>query len=106
MQPLPIPAGARVVSMCADDPDFQEILAEFLECIATRPAELRALFEAGDLEALRVQAHQLKGAGGGYGYPGLTAAAAELEAACKLQILAGLDAALDRLTDYLFRMTS
>ena len=34
---------------------------------------------AGDFEALSTAAHQLKGSGGGYGYPILTERAARLE---------------------------
>ena len=40
-----------------------------------------------DFDALRVAAHQLKGSGGGYGYPSLSQQAAGLERGAKAKAL-------------------
>lgn len=66
-----------------DDPDMLEIVREFAEEAPARAVELETRLEDGDLEKLRTLAHQLKGAGGGYGFPQVTELAAELEQALK-----------------------
>ncbi|MCH7808918.1 MAG: Hpt domain-containing protein [Planctomycetes bacterium] len=53
--------------------------------------------EKSDFEALRGAAHQLKGSGGGYGYPILTELAAELERFAQSGILDDCKTALDGL---------
>jgi HPt (histidine-containing phosphotransfer) domain-containing protein len=68
-------------SLYEDDPDMLEIVREFAAQLPERARVLERRFEAGDLEGLRTLAHQLKGAGGGYGFPQLTDAAGELERA-------------------------
>ncbi len=65
----------------ADDPGFAEILDQF---VGNLPARIEAVEEAvgaGDLQTAARLAHQIKGVGGGYGYPALTEAAAALEQA-------------------------
>lgn len=66
-----------------DDPDMLEIVREFAAELPNRMADLEDRREGGDLPALQVLAHQLKGAGGGYGFPQITDAAAALERAIK-----------------------
>ena len=66
-----------------DDPDMLEIVREFVTELPGRVAALEARLEAGDLPGLETLAHQLKGAGGGYGFPQLTDAAASLEQSLK-----------------------
>lgn len=80
-----MPAFAAIRSEFADDPDFGELLAEFAAGIPGRMADLRAAFESGTVDQLRMLAHQLKGAGGGYGFPDLSHVARELEQACKFE---------------------
>jgi DNA-binding response OmpR family regulator len=63
----------------ADEREMKEVLADFVEGL---PAHVRAIEEqlaAGDARALRREVHQLKGAGGGYGFPAVTDAAARAE---------------------------
>lgn len=79
-----------------DDPDMMDIVQEFAAELPKRAAELRSLFEGDQLEALRTLAHQLKGAGGGYGFAPITEAAAALEQALKDG--AGRDVVDDRCT--------
>jgi len=67
----------------ADDPDMQPLLAEFVGELPERVSHMNVLAAAGDYAALGRLAHQLKGAGGGYGYPAITEAAAVLERAAR-----------------------
>ena len=79
-----IPAqGGPILSELADDPDFRELVSLFVALIPERRETLCRQFAQQDCAALATTAHQLKGSGGGYGFPGLSAAAAELERACK-----------------------
>ena len=68
-------------SELADDEDMRELILEYVSELPVRTATMRGLAAANQLEALRAIAHQLKGTGGGYGYPSITRAAASLEGA-------------------------
>jgi HPt (histidine-containing phosphotransfer) domain-containing protein len=71
-----------------NDPDMLEIVREFAAELPARIAKLESHLAAGEMHELQTLAHQLKGAGGGYGFPQITDLAASLEAALKQ----GLDA--------------
>ncbi len=76
--------GEQIVSELAHDPLLAEILPEFVQCLPDRLEALcQALKEERLAEAERL-AHQLKGAGGSYGYPALSEAAKSLEVAAKI----------------------
>ncbi len=66
-----------------DDPDMLEIVQEFAAELPDRVKSLEDCLEAGDLSQLQTLAHQLKGAGGGYGFPPITEVAAQLEQVLK-----------------------
>lgn len=68
-----------LVSELASDPDVGALLDEFVDGLFLRIAHLRRLLAAGAYEELRRMAHQIKGAGGGYGYPSITEAGRALE---------------------------
>lgn len=70
-----------------EDADFAEIVQIFVEGLDGRLKDMETALRQSDWDALRVSAHQLKGAGGGYGYPLLTERAAELEIMAKAQVL-------------------
>ncbi len=55
------------------------------------------MLKGGDYESLRRLAHQMKGAGGSYGYPMLTEAAKELEEAAIASDVEAGTTALDKL---------
>jgi PAS domain S-box-containing protein len=61
------------------DPDMVGAIAEFVGHLPQRLAQMRQAAGAGLWDLLRRLAHQLKGAGGSYGYACLTDAARELE---------------------------
>jgi HPt (histidine-containing phosphotransfer) domain-containing protein len=72
-----------MLSEFADDMDMQPLISEFLAELDERLAAMETLVRQGDFAELGRLAHQLKGAGGGYGYPAITQAAACLEGAAR-----------------------
>jgi HPt (histidine-containing phosphotransfer) domain-containing protein len=97
-------AGAPIRSTFADDSDFVEMIELFAETLPEKREAVRALQREGSLGQLRVWAHQLKGASGGYGFPGLSDAAAELELCCQLPDADRITQAVDRVVDLLNRI--
>lgn len=63
----------------ADDSEMMELVELFVEEMGDRIATLERSWNDGALDELRTISHQLKGASGGYGFPTITDAAAELE---------------------------
>jgi HPt (histidine-containing phosphotransfer) domain-containing protein len=63
----------------ASDPDMREILELFVKEMPSRVRDLRASWEKRELDKVGRLAHQLKGAGGGYGFGVISEAAAKLE---------------------------
>jgi HPt (histidine-containing phosphotransfer) domain-containing protein len=68
-----------------EDPSFADIVIQFVDGLDDRLETMNTALSNADFEALRVAAHQLKGSGGGYGYPVLTERAGELEEFAKQQ---------------------
>jgi HPt (histidine-containing phosphotransfer) domain-containing protein len=93
-----------VRSEFADDADFAELLEMFVDSVSEKREALTAAAAAGDVDQLRTLSHQLKGAGGGYGFTGLSAVAAYLEAACKENDETQIDSHTKQLLDYLGRI--
>jgi HPt (histidine-containing phosphotransfer) domain-containing protein len=69
-----------VSDLLVDDPDMLDIVEEFVEGLETRLDEFRQAFEQLDWDHLTKLAHQLKGAGGSYGYAKLSNLARDMEA--------------------------
>ena len=103
MPELPSPAvvaGADegpIFSTFQDDIQMADLVTEFVSALPGRISEMRQAMDHGDWDSLRRLAHQMKGAGGGYGYGMLTEAAAELEWQAKGQDREGATLALARL---------
>ncbi|MBS3733732.1 MAG: PAS domain S-box protein [Phycisphaerae bacterium] len=72
-----------LISEFADEPDMADIVADFVDRLGERIDAMRAAFEQGSWDDLRRAAHQVKGAGGGYGYPSVSQTAAKLESAAE-----------------------
>ena len=66
-------------STLAGDPVLGELVAEFVAEIPGRVARIQRQQEAGDWNALRRTAHQLRGAAGSYGFEPVTPLAEQLE---------------------------
>jgi HPt (histidine-containing phosphotransfer) domain-containing protein len=73
--------GTVLRSQYAGDPAMVELLNEFVNELPLRVRQMRELLAAKNASELRRAVHQLKGAGGGYGYPDITRLAAQTERA-------------------------
>lgn len=79
------------------EPELLAIIVEFVEKL---PSQLRSLREAQrrlDWESLRTIEYRLKGAGGSYGYPELSAVASAMERTLEAYSMQDLDRLMDRL---------
>ncbi len=76
-------SAGPIYSRFRDDHDFRELLEQFVVAAPERSASLQASFADGAIQELGRLAHQIKGAGGGYGFDPLSQAAAVLETACR-----------------------
>jgi len=81
----------------ADDPDLAGILDEFVTGLPGTLSGMREAMASHHYAELQRLAHQLKGAGGGYGYPQLTDAAKVLENAAKAKDAEGATLAFGEL---------
>lgn len=70
----------------AADPDLATLVAQFVGELAARFAAIEAAILGRHWEDAHRLAHQLKGAGGCYGLPDITAAAADVEHAIQLVV--------------------
>lgn len=70
-----------IASEFADDANMMELVGFFLAELADRIGQIDDAWQTDNRTELRQLAHQLKGAGGGYGYPVITESAARLEQA-------------------------
>lgn len=64
----------------AEDPDMKDILEMFVQELPSRAEDLRRCLRENETAKLARVAHQLKGAGGGYGFPLISEVAGRLEA--------------------------
>lgn len=88
--------GTPLYSSLASDPDMVELVQTFVCDLQGRIDALRTAGDAGDWAEVRRLAHQLVGAGGGYGFGEISTAAAEVESGIRdgcpaEQIRAALD---------------
>ena len=73
----------EIYSELAADPDYGELVEMFVAEMSERIEGLQTQFAARDWQQLTRTAHQLKGAGGSYGFPTITPVAARLEDATR-----------------------
>jgi HPt (histidine-containing phosphotransfer) domain-containing protein len=67
----------------ASDPEFGDLLEEFVSLIPERIRSIREAIERGDKAKVSALVHQLRGACGSYGFHQVTPFATELEVALK-----------------------
>ena len=72
-----------IKSEFADATDFASILDEFVAGLGDKMDSIKQALDNNDLPTCQRMGHQLKGAGGSYGYPSLSEAAKDLELAAK-----------------------
>ena len=77
---------------------MSKLVEKFLSKLDDRVASIRAAAAAQDQAQLKVLAHQLKGAAGGYGFPGISQVAGTLEQT-PLSDIDSLQAAITSLTE-------
>ena len=77
------PSDETIRSTFRSDPGMAGIIAEFVGQLPQRLTEMRQAAANSQWDALQRLAHQLKGAGGSYGYACLTDTARELESHAK-----------------------
>jgi len=94
-----------VRSNFAANPDFRELLEEFAAAMPVRRDGLVDAHRSAAYDLLQTRAHQLKGAGGGFGFPTLSELAADLEKACQGQNPARIAETLEAVGSYLNRIT-
>jgi signal transduction histidine kinase/DNA-binding response OmpR family regulator len=70
-----------IYSDMADDDEMTELIERFVARLDERTSALTVAIDRGDTDVAKRIAHQLKGAAGGYGFPSITDAAAEVERA-------------------------
>jgi histidine phosphotransfer protein HptB len=86
-------------SKLADDPDYTELVSEFVSNIPLRLLSIRKSMEQNDRNQLCTLIHQLKGACGSYGFYEVTPQATILEE--QLRSGASIIALVDRLEEFL-----
>jgi HPt (histidine-containing phosphotransfer) domain-containing protein len=95
----PVPAtaaansGDSIASDYANDPDMREVIEEFVARLPVQVAGIKRMLDEKNLDELRRAVHQMKGAGGGYGFGQITTLAAKAEQKVKegapLEAIAG-----------------
>lgn len=69
----------KIQSEFATDPDMIELIDTFISELPGKISQLKTHWQEQQLDDVQRMAHQLKGSSGGYGFPTLGAAAAEVE---------------------------
>jgi HPt (histidine-containing phosphotransfer) domain-containing protein len=80
---LPAPSQGPLKSEFAGDADMRELVDTFTRELPEQVFKMNALLESQQVDELRRIVHQLKGAGGGYGFAPITADAARAESLIK-----------------------
>jgi len=99
MSTSPEGSSSPIRSEFADDPEMVELVAMFVAELGERVERIGAALDAEDWKALSSLAHQLKGAGGGYGFPSISESAARLEGTLKDDQADDLDALRGRVDE-------
>ncbi|MDB5299440.1 MAG: luxQ 3 [Phycisphaerales bacterium] len=78
--PSPVADGSSGLrSELEHEPSVKRLLEKFIQRLPERVGSITALLQEQDLNGLRQAIHQLKGAGGGYGFPKITELASKAE---------------------------
>jgi HPt (histidine-containing phosphotransfer) domain-containing protein len=83
------------------DRDLEDLIPNFMTNRQNDLIAMRDAVDKADYETIRGLAHCIKGAGGGYGFDGISEIAADLELAAKAQDSAAISTRLESLADYL-----
>lgn len=72
-------------TLAEDDPELIDLINRFVEKYPSLVGRIAGLLEAGEWEKLKKEVHDLKGVGGGYGFPRVSELAAKAEFAIAKQ---------------------
>ena len=72
-------SSAPIHSTLVDDPDYAELVSEFVSNVPERVNAIRKSIDTNDTKQLCTLIHQLKGACGSYGFHEITPIAASIE---------------------------
>jgi HPt (histidine-containing phosphotransfer) domain-containing protein len=86
------------------DPDLEDLIPGFLNNRAKDVESITKLLADGDLDAVRILGHSMKGAGGGYGFDYITELGDTIERASLAGDLEVIREANRQLADYLDRV--
>jgi len=86
------------------DPDIADLIPGFLENRRQDIAVMLGALKQGDFETIRVLAHSMKGAGGGYGFDAITEIGRGLEQAAKSKNAEETGKHISALSSYLDRV--
>ncbi len=93
-----------VSTLIQDDPSFVDLVEDFVGGLDDRIAAIKAAVDGEDFGQLKTLSHQIKGAGGGYGYPDLTEVAGRLESDSMAHDLDACKAEVDALNALIVRV--
>ena len=88
----------------AVDAEIAALVPRFLAHRAADVERIRAALAAADFDAIRVAAHGMKGAGGGYGFAEISRLGAAMEEGARQRDAAAIDALVTSLESYLARI--
>ena len=71
-QEVAVSSSGTLVSQFNSDPDMTGVISDFINGLPAQVSKLQKLVQSRELGELRRAVHQLKGAGGGYGFPQIT----------------------------------
>jgi signal transduction histidine kinase/HPt (histidine-containing phosphotransfer) domain-containing protein len=77
------PKSGTISSTAATSPRMKKIISEFVEELPAEVSKMQNLLNSNDLGALKSVVHQLRGAGGGYGFDSISQLAAKAEESIK-----------------------
>ena len=108
--PSPLPGGSPkggtlFSALPTEDPDFREIVEEFIQRLQDQLAAMQQAADAQDLRELARLAHWLKGAGGTAGFPVFTQPAKHLESLVRDQQCDEIEATVAELLQLAERVT-
>jgi HPt (histidine-containing phosphotransfer) domain-containing protein len=86
------------------DPEIADLIPKFLENRQKDIHLITAALEKGDWDTVRLLGHSMKGAGGGYGFAGITDIGKHLEDAAKIKDASAIRTGLEDLETYLNRV--
>jgi HPt (histidine-containing phosphotransfer) domain-containing protein len=87
-----------------EDPELEKLVRLFVESLPEMIAELGTLHDKEDWPALKDKVHDLKGLGGGYGYPQISEVAMSMENDLRGKTYNQIRARLDSLEQLLHRI--